>query len=838
MINLNVNQQRVIIKPDNPQTIITGYSYYTFTGITPTVVHTSSVGNHITISISTPSGATGPQGPQGVSGATGPQGPSGNTGPQGPQGISGATGPQGPQGPSGNTGPQGPQGISGNTGPQGPQGISGNTGPQGPSGNTGPQGPQGVSGATGPQGPQGVSGATGPQGPQGVSGATGPQGPQGISGITPTLSFLGSGSTIVNFGQTGTTYQINIFSPSGATGPQGPQGISGATGPQGPSGNTGPQGPQGISGATGPQGPQGISGATGPQGPQGISGATGPQGPQGISGATGPQGISGATGPQGPSGITPTLVFTGSSIVNYYLSGQTYYINVSGQTGAQGPQGISGATGPQGPQGISGATGPQGPQGISGATGPQGISGNTGPQGPQGISGATGPQGISGNTVINYYTFIPSGGTIFDIDTGNTVTIYSPPAVDISGKLNISTFSGYTGTTVPNTYETKINFNLFTGTTVPNTYYNKTEINSYTGETSNETTYLQTQIDNLGAIKSQAQIFIFEHPFSNIPGYEQLNPVATTLTGATETVTTAGTALIDSYVTPSTGLGVTGITSGIWTYHFHAHTNIANNSGIRFDIYTRRGIGETLHFQSEVIPITTTTTQEYQVSETQATISGLLSTDRLVVKVYAVNTASRTITWQYTAANFNAYIQLPIFAETAPQWSNIASKPSWISGLTLASFETGHTHSQYETIANVNHYTGTTAPNTYQTIANVSHYTGTTVPATYATILGNIATFTGTTKTITNTESGKILKFTNTAARTVTLPTGLTTNLQITAINYGGTTALSFVAGTGVTIHSKNSALKLATIYGAATAIFEGPSTGAAVWTIFGDLTL
>ena len=57
-----------------------------------------------------------------------------------------------------------PTGITGPTGPQGIQGITGPTGPQGIQGITGPTGPQGIQGATGPTGPQGIQGATGPTG--------------------------------------------------------------------------------------------------------------------------------------------------------------------------------------------------------------------------------------------------------------------------------------------------------------------------------------------------------------------------------------------------------------------------------------------------------------------------------------------------------------------------------------------------------------------------------------------------------------------------------------------------------------------------------------------------
>ena len=54
---------------------------------------------------------------------------------------------------------------------------------------------------------------------------------------------------------------------------------------------------------------------------------------------------------------------------------------------------------------------------------------------------------------------------------------------DIAGKVDVSAFNDYTGTTAPATYLSKTDFNTYTGTTVPAKYYNKTEINSYTGQT-------------------------------------------------------------------------------------------------------------------------------------------------------------------------------------------------------------------------------------------------------------------------------------------------------------------------------------------------------------------
>jgi precorrin isomerase len=150
-------------------------------------------------------GATGPQGPQGLkgdTGATGAQGPqglkgdtgaTGATGPQGVQGVKGDTGATGAQGPQGDTGATGAKGNTGATGPQGPQGIQGLKGDTGAAGATGAQGLKGDTGATGAQGPQGLKGDTG------TTGATGPQGPAGTdASVTSSSVAAALGYTPVN----------------------------------------------------------------------------------------------------------------------------------------------------------------------------------------------------------------------------------------------------------------------------------------------------------------------------------------------------------------------------------------------------------------------------------------------------------------------------------------------------------------------------------------------------------------------------------------------------------------------------------------------------------------
>ncbi|MBL7764728.1 MAG: hypothetical protein JNJ58_01440, partial [Chitinophagaceae bacterium] len=357
-------------------------------------------------------------------------------------------------GPIGATGPQGPIGLTGATGPQGPIGLSGATGPQGPIG---------LTGATGPQGPQGIAGTNGTNGTNGLDGKTvlngtvNPTGADGVDGdffINTTTNEIFGPKTAGVWG-TGTSLvgPIGATGPIGLTGPQGPIGLTGATGPQGP------QGPIGLTGATGPQGPIGLTGATGPQGPIGLTGATGPQGPQGIAGTNGTNGSNGLDGktvlngtlnPTGADGVdgdffinTTTNEIFGPKTAGVWGIGTSLVgpIGATGATGPQGPIGLTGATGPQGPIGLTGATGPQGPIGLTGATGPQGpigLTGATGPQGPQGIAGTNGTNGtngLDGKTVLNG-TLNPTGADGVDGDFFiNTTTneIFGPKTGGVWG---------------------------------------------------------------------------------------------------------------------------------------------------------------------------------------------------------------------------------------------------------------------------------------------------------------------------------------------------------------------------------------------------------------------
>jgi hypothetical protein len=172
-------------------------------------------------------------------------GPTGATGAQGPIGLTGPTGPAGEQGPIGLTGPAGP------TGAQGIQGLTGPTGAQGPIGLTGP------TGATGAQGPIGLSG---PSGAAGLDGLPGNDGINGLNGKTVLSGTINPTNEGVNGDFYINTTSSTIFGPK-ALGAW-PNGVS-LVGPQGATGLTGAAGAQGI------QGPTGAAGAAGPA-PSGI----------------------------------------------------------------------------------------------------------------------------------------------------------------------------------------------------------------------------------------------------------------------------------------------------------------------------------------------------------------------------------------------------------------------------------------------------------------------------------------------------------------------------------------------------------------------------------------
>lgn len=113
--------------------------------------------------------------------------------------------------------------------------------------------------------------------------------------------------------------------------------------------------------------------------------------------------------------------------------------------------------------------------------------------------------------------------------------------------------------------------------------------------------------------------------------------------------------------------------------------------------------------------------------------------------------------------------------------------------------------------------------------ANFNTYTGTTAPATYASKLATINALTAATYTVLSGDTNEIIEVSNDC--TVTLPTGLTSGFQVTFVNIGSSKTVTFSAGTGATLRSKDSAVTLTSQYGAVSAYWNGNNV-----TIIGDL--
>jgi hypothetical protein len=133
-------------------------------------------------------------------------------------------------------------GAIGATGPQGPIGLTGPAGATGPQGPIGLTGPAGATGALGPQGANGPTGANGTNGQNALvkttSETVGANCATGGVKVEYGLDANGNGTLDASeINPSLTKYVCNgSVGATGATGPQGPGGATGATGPQGPAG--------------------------------------------------------------------------------------------------------------------------------------------------------------------------------------------------------------------------------------------------------------------------------------------------------------------------------------------------------------------------------------------------------------------------------------------------------------------------------------------------------------------------------------------------------------------------------------------------------------------------
>jgi hypothetical protein len=277
--------------------------------------------------------------------------------------------------------------------------------------------------------------------------------------------------------------------------------------------------------------------------------------------------------------------------------------------GIQGPAGPSGNTGATGPSGPSGATGAAGTASATGATGPTGPSGNTGVTG-AGIQGAAGPIGNTGATGPSG----PSGAT------GAAGTASATGATGATGPSGTNGTNGNTGATGPS----GVNGSSITGSTGPSGNTGPTGPSGATGEQG----------------QSSGQILYFNNNASaDIAGYEVLGR-STIGTQVDEVITVGANSnaevIVDSYATvlgfPDTVL----IPAGRWRFNMHHYVDNATNiTKAMYRVYKRASdTTETLLFFAESAEINATTQTLYVTEYSQAADITLLTTDRIVIKVF------------------------------------------------------------------------------------------------------------------------------------------------------------------------------------------------------------
>jgi len=375
------------------------------------------------------------------------------------------------------------------------------------------------------------------------------------------------------------------------------------------------------------------------------------------------QGVTGATGATGAKGATGA---TGAGI--------------QGNTGATGSQGIQGNTGPtgagiQGIQGVTGATGATGSQGIQGNTG-AGIQGNTGATGSQGIQGNTGSTGATGAGIQGNTGATGSQGITGA--TGNTGATGSQGATGNTGATGSQGIQGNTGATGPQ---------------------------GIAGGNAGRIYYLWAGVS------------------ADVAGYKKAvtSPSPNAITSITTAVTGTGDVFVASFITDVGEPGVESLPTGIAERLIHAYQT-ANNGVARlnFELWKRDLSGtETLLRNGYSENFSNETLAEISWTVVYATAFSLLTTDRLVFKVYAARvsgSASFDVVTSYEGDNVS-YVKTTISAGSVG--------PQGLTGATGATGPQGATGSQGAT--------GNTGPTGSQGIQGNTGATG----ATGAGIQGN-----------------------------------------------------------------------------------------------------
>jgi hypothetical protein len=501
----------------------------------------------------------------------------------------------------------------------------------------------------------------------------------------------------------------------------------------------------------------------------------------GATGATGATGVIGATGATGATG--------------------------AGVTGATGPSGGAGATGPQGPSGPAGPTGVSGVQGATGIQGAAGVAGATGVDGPTGATGVQGATGVEGVTG-------PSGATGLSGQEG---------ATGVTGEIGLTGATGPVGA---------------------------------------------TGIEGIPGINPTGRILYFSQPDSDVLGYETLTPNIPDSSAQDDMLANFssidGEHLIQEFITPSSNPGIDELPAGEYTIRFWSYVSSdLSDTRLVFRFYKRTLSDiETQIFYIESSEINTLTSSFYTSSIILTdSYTDITSDDRIVIKVYGTTTSSSSI-----AAHFLHSGSTPSSCVTAISLGYIgptgaigvtgatgATGPAGPIGSTGVSGQDGATGIAGATgLAGTTGATGAQGPTGSQGPTGVIGATGATgvigvsgpTGATGVGLTGatgpigatglqgpsgpagvsSYKTITGTTYTLVEEDRSQILLFTNAAAITLTVPTGLSA-LFDTMIVQTSTGQITVTPAIGVTVNAALSATKTAYQYAIATLVPIGTNT-------------
>lgn len=234
-------------------------------------------------------------------------------------------------------------------------------------------------------------------------------------------------------------------------------------------------------------------------------------------------------------------------------------------------------------------------------------------------------------------TLATYGGLGFSLAT--TGDLVYATTTNLFGKLNI----GSNGTV------------LKSNGTVPgwatNNLNDISDVNTDTATTSqvlsfNGTSWVNADLSSIGSA-SPVNLFL-NNSAADIAGYEYLLPTPDTTAETTDATTTSsglGERLLDDYITATTTPGTTIIPGGTWQFQTYlALNNTAGATKVRARVYKRTTGGtETELFNSLSPEFNNTTVEQVSWSSFQTDFM-IGSTDRLVVKYYALTDTASTIT--------------------------------------------------------------------------------------------------------------------------------------------------------------------------------------------------